>query len=127
MRAHKAAQRWRMSWLIALNLALTACAALAPAHHDSGVEAGRRLAHDWQKGNCLACHQIPADAQAQTSANIGPPLQNLRSRFPDRAKITAQIWDARGTNPDTVMPPFGSARILTRDEIDRIVDYLYAH
>jgi sulfur-oxidizing protein SoxX len=109
--------------LAALGLAVAGCAALASAN----VAAGRKLAHDYQKGNCLACHQIPGDAQAVTSANIGPPLQNIAARFTDRGKLRAQIWDARSTNPDTVMPPFGSARILTEAEIEKIVDYLYSY
>jgi L-cysteine S-thiosulfotransferase len=87
---------------------------------------GGRLARDVNKGNCLACHQIPQDSQAVTSANIGPPLLALRGRFPDRAALRAQVWDAAKANPDTIMPPYGRNNILTTSEIEQIVEYLYA-
>lgn len=89
------------------------------------VEAGRKLAHDFNKGNCLACHSAPTDPQALTLANIAPPLIQIRERFPDREQLRARIWDPSVANPDTVMPPFGKHRILTDAEIDLIIDYLY--
>jgi sulfur-oxidizing protein SoxX len=90
-----------------------------------GEAAGRALAIDMAKGNCLACHLVPGDPQAVTSANIGPPLVGIRSRFPQRERLRDQVSDPMRFNPDTVMPPFGKHRILTDAEIDRIVDYLY--
>jgi len=87
--------------------------------------AGARLAQDVSKGNCLACHAMPSDSKAVTSANIGPPLVTIRARFPDREQLRRQVWDAGSINPDTVMPPFGKHQILTPEEIDLIVDYLY--
>ena len=94
---------------------------------DSGATSGQRLAHDVYKGNCLACHQIPADPSAVSLANIGPPLVHMRERFPDRAALRSQIWDPRARNPETVMPPFGKNKILTDEEIDLIVDYIYQY
>jgi L-cysteine S-thiosulfotransferase len=85
---------------------------------------GQKLAHDVMKGNCLACHMMPGDAKAVTSATIGPPLIGMKPRFPDRDKLRAQIWDATKANPETVMPPYGRHKILTEGEIDKIVDYL---
>jgi len=89
------------------------------------VASGARLAQDVAKGNCLACHAMPSDAKAVTSANIGPPLVAIRARFPEREQLRRQVWDAGSINPDTVMPPFGKHQILTTEEIDLIVDYLY--
>lgn len=99
----------------------------APALADTaaGATAGRALAIDVAKGNCLACHAVPGDPQAVTSANIGPPLVGIRSRFPQRERLLEQIRDPMQFNSETVMPPFGKHRILTDEEIDRIVDYLY--
>jgi sulfur-oxidizing protein SoxX len=68
---------------------------------------------------------MPSDPRAQTSANIGPPLIGIPARFPVRERLRRQVWDAGITNPDTVMPPFGRNQILTPEEIDLIVDYLY--
>ena len=89
------------------------------------IAAGARLAHEVGKGNCLACHAIPSDAKAVTSANIGPPLVTISARFPDREQLRRQVSDAGLTNPDSVMPPFGKHQILTPEEIDLIIDYLY--
>jgi sulfur-oxidizing protein SoxX len=49
----------------------------------------------------------------------------MKARFPDREKLRQQIWDSRGNDPHTLMPPFGKFRILTDQEIERIIDYLY--
>jgi L-cysteine S-thiosulfotransferase len=85
---------------------------------------GQELAFSTAKGNCLACHQMPGDTAAITSANIGPPLIGMKDRFPDRARLRSQIWDATAFNADTVMPPFGKHKVLTDDEIDKILDYI---
>ncbi len=92
---------------------------------DSPSTRGRELAYDWYKGNCLACHRIPGDPTAVTLASIGPPLQHLRERFPNRAALRSQIWDPTVRNPNTVMPPFGKHKVLTEGEIDLIVDFIY--
>jgi len=107
-------------------LALTLCIPPALAA-DSGTIRGQRLAHGVYKGNCLACHQIPGDPSAVSLANIGPPLVHMRERFADRAALRSQIWDPRTRNPETVMPPFGKNKILTEEEIDLIVDYIYQY
>jgi sulfur-oxidizing protein SoxX len=86
---------------------------------------GRELAHHYEKGNCLACHQIPRDKSAVTLANIGPPLENVRERFPDREALRQHIWDPTLRNPYTIMPPFGKHKVLTEEEIDAVIDYLY--
>jgi len=96
----------------------------AKASDDARIEAGRRLAHDYEKGNCLACHSAPTDPSAITKANIGPPLIGMRQRFRDDEALRLQIWDAAIRNPNTIMPPFGRHMILTDDEIDLIVEYL---
>lgn len=88
-------------------------------------EAGRSAAFDKNRGNCLACHAIPNDPTANAPGNIGPPLMGMKSRYPDRAKLRAQIWDATATNPQTAMPPFGKNKIMTEPEIDQVTDYIY--
>jgi sulfur-oxidizing protein SoxX len=97
----------------------------AGADEAPNVAAGRQLAFEVAKGNCLACHKFPEDPRANTLANIGPPLLAIRSRFPDRAQLRGRLWDPMQTNPNTVMPPFGKHRILSSDEIELIIDYLY--
>ena len=86
---------------------------------------GQQLAFDNKKGNCLACHMIPGDSKAITSATIAPPLVAMKARFPDKAKLRAQIWDATKANPMSVMPPFGKNQVLTDAELDKVLDYVY--
>jgi len=75
------------------------------------------------KGNCLACHAM---ADGELPGTLGPPLLYMQQRFPDRAQLRAQVWDATVRNPDTVMPPFGRHRILSEAEIDLIVYYIHS-
>lgn len=86
---------------------------------------GRAIAHDQEKGNCLACHRMPGDPGAETAATLGPALADIKRRYPDRAALRAQIWDAGVKNPATIMPPYGRHRILTEAEIDLVVDYIH--
>ena len=91
---------------------------------DASQADGKSLAFDRKKGNCLACHAIPGEPKAESPGNIGPPLVNIKDRYPDRAKLRARIWDETAVNPDTVMPPFGKNKILTEQEIDLVTDYI---
>lgn len=102
-------------------------AGVVQSAHASGPKAatGQELAFDNRKGNCLACHGMPSDAQAVTSTDIAPPLVAMKERFPDRANLYTQIWDATKAKTDTLMPPFGKHRILSEEEINKVVDYVY--
>ena len=86
------------------------------------VDKGKQIAFEPKKGNCLACHAIAGGVSPGT---IGPTLVSMKARFPDREKLRQQIWDSRGNDPHTLMPPFGKFRILTEQEIERVIDYLY--
>jgi sulfur-oxidizing protein SoxX len=88
-------------------------------------ETGQDIAFNNRKGNCLACHSIPGDPKAITIANIAPPLIAMKARFPDKNKLREQVWDATKANPDTAMPPYGKHKILTDQELDKVVDYVY--
>ncbi len=83
---------------------------------------GKQLTMAKNKGNCLACHAIE---DGEFPGNIGPALVSMKLRFPDLAVLRMQIWNATERNPDTHMPPFGLHGILTGEEIDLIVEYLY--
>ncbi|MGC1778550.1 MAG: sulfur oxidation c-type cytochrome SoxX [Xanthobacteraceae bacterium] len=83
---------------------------------------GEALAFDRSKGNCLTCHDIKG---GDAPGNVGPPLADMKSRYPDRKELTAIIFDETKRNPMTVMPPFGRNLILTKQEIESVVDFLY--
>lgn len=88
----------------------------------SVVEQGKAIAFDRVKGNCLACHAMD---DGTLPGNIGPPLIAMKARFPDKAKLRAQIWDATVMNPNTIMIPFGRTGVLSEEEIDKVVEYVY--
>lgn len=81
---------------------------------------GGCIAINRAKGNCFTCHAI----NGISSGNVAPALVSMAQRFPDKAKLRAQIWDATAANPKSVMPPFGKHGILSEDEIDKVVEFL---
>lgn len=111
---------------VAILLGSLTLAPIAGAAEDakamSAVDEGKEIAFDNKKGNCLACHQI---AGGQLAGDIGPPLVAMQARYPDKAKLRAQIWDASKANPSTIMPPFGRHKILTETEIDKVVEFVH--
>lgn len=108
-------------------VALLLGSAASTGTESPAVVAGRTIAHDVYKGNCLGCHRVPGDPTAITLANIGPPIVAMKDRFPDRAALRAQLWDSTARNPYSVMPPFGKHRILTEQEIDLVLEYIYRY
>ncbi len=98
-------------------------APVAAAEGTSALEEGKKLAFSRKKGNCLACHMIEGGS---LPGNIGPPLIAMKARYPDRAKLRAQIWDASKANPETAMVLFGKYQVLTEAEIDKVVDYIWS-
>jgi sulfur-oxidizing protein SoxX len=87
----------------------------------AAVEKGKAVAYNRKQGNCLACHAMD---DGTLPGNIGPPLISMKLRFPDRAKLRAQIWDSTVSNPNTIMPPFGRHGMLSEEQIDQVVDYI---
>jgi L-cysteine S-thiosulfotransferase len=78
------------------------------------------------KGNCIACHQLPEGTGPATRADVGPRLEGTRMRALGRSALHQALVDPMRANPDTVMPPFGRHRLLDAAEIDRLVDFLVA-
>jgi len=83
---------------------------------------GQALAFDRAKGNCLACHTMRG---SDVPSNVGPELKDMKARFPDRADLVSILTNEEARNPQTVMPPFGRNQILSADEINQIIDFLY--
>lgn len=90
--------------------------------------AGWCAAVNRRQGNCLACHMMITPDWPEgfpEGGNAGPPFTGMKARFPDRAKLRAQIYDSRVANDKTLMPPFGTHKMLTDKQIDDIVEFLY--
>ena len=110
----------RATTAVAASLAVAAFSATARE------PAGSELFVLADKGNCIACHQVPAGAGPATRADLGPRLEGSRMRAIGPERLRSLVADPMQANPETVMPPFGRHRILERGEIQRIVDYLRA-
>lgn len=89
-------------------------------------ETGKDIAYNRAKGNCLACHGMPSQPDAESTGLYGPPLIAMSARFPDKARLRAQIWDATAINPNSSMVPFGKHKVLTEQEIDKVTDFIYS-
>ena len=107
---------------IGIVTAMTSTAAIAEDQKNI-LEEGQKLAFTRSKGNCLACHMIPG---GESPGNIAPPLVSMKMRYPDKATLREQIWDASIKNTETAMPLFGKHEILSGSEVDKIVEFLYS-
>ena len=109
---------------IALTATIGMTASVSASNSNShDTEEGKKLAFNRAKGNCLACHMIPG---GESPGNIAPPLISMKARYPDKAKLREQIWDASAINPETAMPLFGRYEILSESELDKIVEFIYS-
>ena len=87
---------------------------------------GRELFIRADKGNCIACHQVPEGAGPAVRADVGPRLDAARLKGYGRERLRNLLDDPMRVNPDTVMPPYGRHRLLDAREIERVIDYLHA-
>lgn len=116
---------YRLAPFLALVALMSGVAMPPQAAHAADAETiklGKQVAYDRKKGNCLACHMM---GDGESPGDLGPPMVAMKARFPDRAKLRAHIYDPMQSNPGTRMPPFGKHRIISEQELDAIVEYLY--
>lgn len=110
----------------AILLTLTSATAFAemPELELSGdSEAGKEIAMDRSRGNCIACHVIPG---GESPGAIGPALVAMQTRYPSKQDLALQIWDPTIKNPEVVMPPFGKHGILSDKEFTDVVEYIWS-
>ncbi|MBW7469786.1 sulfur oxidation c-type cytochrome SoxX [Marinobacter sp. M216] len=103
-------------------LALGAAPHVVAEPSQADIDRGKELAFSRKDGNCLACHKMD---DGKLTGTIGPELVDMKTRYPDREMLFKRIWDETKFNPVTVMPPFGKHMIMSKDEINRVIDYLY--
>lgn len=98
--------------------------AMAQEKDEKKEMTGKELAFNNSKGNCLACHMIVGGDQPGT---IGPPLIAMKQRYPDRKALYDVIYDPRTKfGPHTIMPPIGAHGILSKDELEKVVDFIHS-
>jgi sulfur-oxidizing protein SoxX len=113
---------------IALGLGLSTLAVVAAAadmpqlEFNGDAAAGKAVAEDRGKGNCVACHMIVG---AESPGAIGPALIAMQTRYSSKEALARQIWDATVKTPEAAMPPFGKHEILTNQEFVDVVEYVW--
>lgn len=109
--------------VFAAGLAVTSQAMAADGALTKNQKEGKEIAFARHVGNCLACHKI---ADGKEAGNIGPALIAMKARYPTKQALFKVIWDPRTKfGRGIIMPPFGAHKILTKEQIEKIVDYLY--
>jgi sulfur-oxidizing protein SoxA len=87
------------------------------------AQKGRALFLSRSKGPCIGCHLVPGD-DVWPAGSAGPDQSAIGDRkLPDQY-LYQVVWDARAYFPNTIMPPWGTAGILSSEEIVHIVAYL---
>jgi sulfur-oxidizing protein SoxX len=106
--------------IVALSLGILTALPLTATAGD--VEKGKEIAMDRSKGNCIACHYLP---EGQSPGKIGPALVAIQGRYESKEKLREQIYDATVANPESSMPPFGKHKILSDEEFEAVVEYVW--
>jgi sulfur-oxidizing protein SoxX len=101
----------------------TTAAEMTITEFNGDAAAGKAIAENRGKGNCLACHMIVG---AESPGAIGPALIAMQTRYPSKEALARQIWDATVKAPEAAMPPFGRHEILTDQEFVDVVEYIWS-
>lgn len=104
--------------------------------YTGNAERGKAIASDGNRGNCLACHQLPIDG-IEAYGTIGPPLTGIGSRQSE-GFIRLRVVDTRNINPMSIMPgfyrdpklinrpgkPYIGRTFLTAQQVEDVIAYL---
>jgi sulfur-oxidizing protein SoxX len=107
----------------AFALTLSTLAAIPAAAAAADIAKGKEIAMDRAKGNCVACHFM---LEGESPGNLGPALIAIQGRYDSKEKLHDQIYDATVVNPESAMPPFGKNRILSDEELENVVEYIWS-
>ncbi len=115
----------KISNVTAFGLALALAALPAVVLAGGNAENGKRIVETKNLGNCAACHVVPG---MEFPGDVGPDLVKAMQGYTEKERGTVWqwVWDARQFDPDTIMPPFGPNKFLTKTDVDDVVEYLYS-
>lgn len=84
---------------------------------------GMQLAFDRTRGgSCVACHVMGGETP-ELPGNVGPDLSAIGKSRDDKY-LFEYIYEPRKLNPGTVMPPWGTNKLFSVEEIKDIVAFL---
>jgi L-cysteine S-thiosulfotransferase len=84
---------------------------------------GRSLFLSRNLGPCTGCHLVQGD-DVWPAGNVGPDLSTFGDRRLPDEYVFNLIYDPRHVFPNTTMPPWGAAGVLTPEDIVHIVTFL---
>ena len=97
---------------------------------------GRAIATDGNRGNCVACHNMPF-GDVEGYGTIGPSLAGIGGRYPE-GYIRLRVVDTKSFNPASIMPGyyrdpgkihrpakiFKGRTFLTAQEVEDVIGFL---
>ena len=85
---------------------------------------GEKIAFDRSRGgSCVACH-VMGQTTPDLPGNVGIDLSAIGTWGRTDEWLFNYIYDARSVNPVSVMPPWGTHKLFSADEIKDIVAFL---
>jgi sulfur-oxidizing protein SoxX len=104
-----------------IRIIFATCVLFAFNLNANDVEEGKKIFMTKKIGNCLACHDVNGENVPQAGA-LGPKLMALK-HWP-KETLYKKVFDATVDNPISAMPPFGANKVLTNEQIHKVVAYL---
>ena len=77
----------------------------------------------WKRSACVNCHIVPHDGR--WAGNVGPSFAEYGTVAKDMRRTFQIIFDGRAVFPNSFMPPWGAAGLLTTVEIADLVAFLH--
>ena len=76
-------------------------------------------------GNCTACHWVQETELrgGDFPGNVGPALLGMKRLT--KEQIRQKIWDPNQENPTSIMPAFGKHGMMSKDDIQSLVEYIH--
>lgn len=85
---------------------------------------GEKLAFDRSRGgSCVACH-VMGKTTPSLPGNIGPDLSTIGTWGRTDQWLFDYVYDPRGVNPNSLMPPWGANKLFSVQEIHDIVAFM---
>lgn len=82
---------------------------------------GEKIAINVRWGNCIGCHSLPN----HEGGTIGPSLKGYGHREMPLDYTYQRIWDVRFYNPNAFMPVYGPNKVLTDQDIQDVMAFIY--
>ncbi len=85
---------------------------------------GEKLSFDRSRGgSCVACH-VMGKSTPTLPGNVGPDLSTIGTWQRTDEWLFNYVYDPRSVNPHTMMPPWGTNKLFSTQEIFDIVAFL---